>query len=362
MMKRIVFTVTNDLSYDQRMIRICTSLANSGYQVLLVGRRMPRSVPLQQRPFSQKRITCIFHKGFAFYAEYNLRLFFFLLFCRTSAICAIDLDTIIPCRLVAVIRKLPAIYDAHELFCEMKEIVLRPRIYRIWKWIERTNVPAFKFAYTVNQPIADEFRRMYGKTFGVIRNLPVLSPLAIPAKSERFIVYQGAVNEGRCFETLIPAMKEVNARLFICGDGNFMKQARQLAGEYGLNDRVIFKGKLEPAALRTFTESAYIGITLFDDRGLSNFYSLANRFFDYMHAGVPQLCVDFPVYRNIIEQHEFAVLVKDTSAPGLAAELNRLLSDDKLYNRLQQNCMEARNTLNWQQEEKALISFYKNVI
>lgn len=362
MMKRIVFTVTNDLSYDQRMIRICTSLANSGYQVLLVGRRMPGSVPLQQRPFSQKRLTCLFHKGFAFYAEYNLRLFFYLLFCRASAICAIDLDTILPCRKVAGIRKLPAVYDAHELFCEMKEIVSRPRIYRIWKWIERKNVPPFRFAYTVNEPIAEEFKRMYGKTFSVIRNLPVLAPLAIPAKSERFIIYQGAVNEGRCFETLIPAMREVNARLFICGDGNFMKQARQLVAECHLQDKVIFKGKLEPAALRAFTESAYIGITLFDERGLSNFYSLANRFFDYMHAGVPQLCVDFPVYRKIIEQYEFAILTKDTSATSLAAGLNRLLSDDQLYSRLQQNCMEARKMLNWQEEEKKLVSFYKNII
>src|SRR5690242_13208129 len=48
-MMKIVLTVTNDLNYDQRMIRICSSLASHGYQVLLVGRKMHASPPLLKR-------------------------------------------------------------------------------------------------------------------------------------------------------------------------------------------------------------------------------------------------------------------------------------------------------------------------
>nr|HPI55391.1 hypothetical protein [Chitinophagaceae bacterium] len=80
--KRIVLTVTTDLNFDQRMIRIATTLANAGYDVLLIGRLKPNSKPLQDRTYRQKRLPVFFQKGPAFYTEYNLRLFFYLLWVR----------------------------------------------------------------------------------------------------------------------------------------------------------------------------------------------------------------------------------------------------------------------------------------
>ncbi len=278
-MKQLVCTVTNDLSYDQRMIRICTSLSQAGYGVTLVGRKMQDSVPLREQPFRQKRLSCFFTKGKGFYIEYNIRLFFYLIISKINIICAIDLDTIMPCYGASVLKRIPRVYDAHELFCEMKEVVTRPGIYRFWKRIERFAVPRFPMGYTVNQPIADAFKEMYGVDYGVVRNVPVLQPLTIPVKKEKYILYQGTVNEGRSFETLIPAMKQVDARLIICGDGNFMEQARALVATHGLEERVLFKGRILPHELRDYTVNAWIGVTLFENKGLSNYYSLANRFF-----------------------------------------------------------------------------------
>jgi glycosyltransferase involved in cell wall biosynthesis len=360
-MKNLVFTVTNDLTYDQRMIRICRSLSDAGYQVLLVGRTMPGSKSLHSSAFAQKRLNCIFSKGKLFYAEFNLRLFFFLLFTKMDLVCAIDLDTILPCYLVSRLKKITRVYDAHELFCEMKEIVERPGIYKAWKWLERLTVPKFPFGYTVNQPIADQFRSMYGVEYHVIRNIAALEPLEIPVKTEKYILYQGAVNEGRSFETLIPAMLQVDARLIICGEGNFMPQVKAMVAKYGLQQKVIFKGKLEPTELRSYTTGAWIGITLFDKVGLSNYYSLANRFFDYLHAGIPQICVDYPVYHDLNNHLPFAVLINNLEPDIIAAAINRLLNDDLLYRSLQENALIVRQQLNWQNEEQKLISFYSEL-
>jgi glycosyltransferase involved in cell wall biosynthesis len=360
-MKNLVFTVTNDLTYDQRMIRICRSLAQAGYDVLLVGRTMPDSKPLSPVAFRQKRLRCFFRKGKFFYAEFNFRLFVFLLFTKMDLVCAIDLDTILPCYLVSRIRKTTRVYDAHELFCEMKEIVERPRIYKAWKWLEKKMVPRFSHGYTVNQPIANQFKLMYGMEYQVIRNLSTLEVLEIPVKSEKYILYQGAVNEGRSFETLIPAMKLVNARLIICGEGNFMTQAKALVAKYGLDQKIIFTGKIEPAQLRTYTVNAWIGITLFEKGALSNYYSLANRFFDYLHAGIPQICVDYPVYRDLNNPLPFAVLIGSLESDTIAAAINQLLNDDSLYETLQKHSLVIRQQLNWQNEEKKLISFYSKL-
>lgn len=378
-MANIICTVTNDLTYDQRMIRICTTLARQGYTVTLVGRRLKQSATFQQQPFKQKRLSVFFTKGPLFYAEYNLRLFFWLLFQKTDCICAIDLDTILPCLFASQLKGTKRVYDAHELFCEMKEIVTRPSRYRIWKAIERLSVPKFKHGYTVCQPIAQEFEKMYGVKYEVVRSVPFKTghrqkaegvrqtednlPLStLNLKPSTFFLYQGAVNEGRSFETLIPAMKHVDTPLHIYGDGNYLEQTQTLIHQNELQDKVQLKGKLKPSELKEITATAYAGITIFENNGLSNYLSLANRFFDYIQAGVPQLCMDYPSYRKINDEYEIALLIPDTKEETIAEGLLRLLNDKELYERLKANCRQAAAILNWQEEEKIVINFYKKLL
>lgn len=343
------------------MIRICTSLTEAGYYVKLIGYTLNDSKPLTQKPYKQKRIRCLFKTGKAFYIEYNIRLFFYLLFKKMDLICAIDLDTILPCFFISTMKSIPRVYDAHELFCEMQEIVSRPFIYKIWKRIEKFTVPSFKHGYTVNAIIADEFTKLYSVNYEIIQNSPALKELIIPEKKERYILYQGGVNEGRSFDTLIPAMKMVNAKLIIAGGGNYLEQTKKLVADNNLTDKVIFTGRLLPADLYNYTLNAWIGVTLFEDTGLSNYYSLANRFFDYMHAAVPQLCVNYPVYAEINKKYPVAVLIDNLDPENIAAKLNQLLGNDVVYNDLRQNCLLQREVYNWQAEEKKLIHFYKQL-
>jgi len=362
MKKRIVFAVTNDLSYDQRMQRICSSLFSQGYQVLLVGRKRKHSLLLKEEGFSQKRLRCLFDKGLLFYAEYNLRLLFFLLFVPTDAFCAIDIDTILPCWIASVVRRKKRVYDAHELFTEQKEIVTRKKVQRFWLFIERFCVPRFEHGYTVNYFIKEELGRRYGVNYGIIRNLPRYNATIPAIQQPPFIIYQGAVNEGRSFETLIPAMQKVNATLVICGEGNYYEQTKALVKQYALTDKVKLKGYVMPTDLRQLTPQAIFGITLFEATGLNQYYSLSNRFFDYMMAGIPQVCVNYPEYAMINNEFEIALLIEDTAVQTIADALNLLLEDAALYNKLQQNAIKARNTLNWEQEGMILNAFWQKIL
>jgi glycosyltransferase involved in cell wall biosynthesis len=360
--KKIICTVTNDLSFDQRMHRICSSLSAAGYEVVLTGRKRKSSRPLEPRSYNTVRLHCFFDKGKLFYAEYNLRLFFWLLLQRTNVYCAIDLDTILPNYFASVLRGKKRVYDAHELFCEMDEIRTRPAVYRMWKAIERFCVPRFSQGYTIGECYAEKFKRMYGVNYTVVRNATILQEETLQATSGDYILYQGAVNEGRCFETLIPAMKQVNIPLIICGEGNFYEQAQALAREHGVEDRVQFKGYVEPQALKNYTRKAMVGITLFTGQGKSNYFSMANRFFDYMHAGVPQLCVAYPEYQRVNRRYELAMLLEDTSSDAIAAALNRMTGDAALLQRMRAQALLARQEYCWQEEEKKLITFYRNLL
>lgn len=361
-MKSLTFTVINDLTYDQRMQRICNTLANAGYDVLLVGRKLPSSLPLAKRTYKQKRLYCFFTTGKLMYLEFNVRLLLYLLFISCDCFCAIDLDTILPNYFASELRGRNRVYDAHELFTEQKEIVTRPAVYKLWMKVEKFAVPKFTNGYTVNDFIANEFMRRYGVRYAVVRNLPQLSRFQpVPDKKDRFIIYQGAVNEGRSFETLIPAMRQINAGLKIYGHGNFFDKARQLIKHYKVEDKVELKGLIAPAELRKITPAAYAAVMLFEDTGLNQYHSLANRFFDYIMAGVPQICVAYPEYKALNEKYDIACLINNTAAETIATALNNLLNDNVYYKRLQQNCLKAREELNWQAEEKVLIDFYSKV-
>lgn len=360
-MKQLYFTVTNDLSYDQRMHRICTSLAEHGFRVTLVGRKLRHSSPLTQRPFAQKRIRCFFNKGFLFYAEYNIRLFFYLLFRKMDVVCAIDLDTILPCLFTSKLKKIQRVYDAHEYFTELKEVRTRPRVKKIWTLIERFAVPRFKKGYTVSEGLAAEFKKNYNRDYNVIRNLPVLKPLPDIQPGKPFLLYQGVVNEGRGFEYLIPAMKQVTCKLVICGDGNFMPQLKELIRENNVEDKIELKGMLPPEELLPVAVNAAIGLALAEKEGINQYLALPNKFFDYVHAGLPQLTMNYPEYARINSEYKVAILLDKLSADHIAIAITNALNNPPLLSELRSNCLHARTVFNWQKEEKILISFYEGL-
>ena len=383
-MSPIVFTVTNNLTYDQRMIRICTSLANQGYVITLVGVKNKNATALTTQPYTQKRLYCFFSKGFGFYAEYNIRLFFYLLFLKANVFCCIDLDTMLPIYVAGKLRNKKLVYDAHEYFSQQKEIITRPSVYKIWHWIERTFMPKFKLGYTVSYSIAKAFKELYNVNHEVVMNATVLNKkrhdlikdsevaeTKAPFGTSRFfregvwgsfILYQGAVNEARGLEFLIPAMQHVDAQLHIYGDGNYLAQTQQLIIQNNLANKVFLKGKVLPTELEQITLQATIGINLVENKGLNQYYSLANKFFDYMHAQVPQITMNFPEYKRINDYAEVAILLDDLKVETIANALNELLNNNQKYTLLQTNCIKAREQFNWGVEENKLISFYKKIL
>ncbi|HEX6848112.1 MAG TPA: glycosyltransferase [Chitinophagaceae bacterium] len=360
-MKKLIFTVTNDLSYDQRMQRICGSLADAGYEVLLVGRKLETSLPLSKTNYDRRRLKCWFNKGKLFYSEFNIRLFFFLLFKRMDCICAIDLDTILPCYYISKLKGIKRVYDAHEYFSQLDEVISRPGIYRFWHGIEKRMIPEFQYGYTVCEGLSNEFKRNYNANYKVIRNVPLLLEPVEQSATEDIILYQGAVNKGRGLEKIVLAMKNVNAKLWVCGNGNFMNEMRLVAKANGLDSKIDFFGMLSPDELRKRTAQAYIGVNPFERTGLNQYLSLSNKFFDYIHAGIPQVTMNYPEYKKINDQFKIAELIDDLETQSISNAINKLFRNKELYLQLKQNCLKAKEELNWQKEKDKLLNFYKEL-
>ncbi len=340
------------------MHRICNSLAENGYDILLVGRALKNSKELMHRNYQQKRLRCFINKGKLFYLEYTIRLFFFLLFHSHDVVCSIDLDTILPGYCSRQLKGTKQVYDAHEYFTQVPEVIQRKRVQAFWEFLEQRLVPRIKNAYTVNNSIAQLFFKKYKSNFEVIYNAPELQEHPLENNfSKKILLYQGALNASRGLEQLIYAMREIKAVLWIVGDGDLTEKLKKQVNECGLNNKIIFKGLIQPDELASITRQATIGINVSEQAGLSYFYSLNNKCFDYMHAGLPSVTNDFPEYRMINEKFKISVL-STCEEVLLINDINKLLNDEELYNNLKQNCLIASKYYCWQNEERKLLEFY----
>lgn len=325
---------------------------------MLVGRKLKKSLPFSA-PYRYKRFNLCFNHSFLFYAELNIRLFFYLLFSKSDILLANDTDTLPANFLASKIRRKKLIFDAHELFPEVPELVNRPKVKKVWEKIEGAFFPKLKNAYTVSGSIADYYKDRYGVNMEVIRNVPY-KRVDLPIKTkkkQKTILYQGALNKGRCLEYVIPAMKWIeNAELIIAGDGDIRAELEELTSSLKLDDKVTFLGKMLPDDFRELTPDADVGFCLLENMGLSYYFSLPNRIFDYLHAGVPVLASDFPEIKNFVEKHKTGLLTGSISPESIAEKLNEMLTNpiETIH------FAEIAKKYCWENEEKKLIAIIQN--
>lgn len=357
-LSKITFTVSNDIGHDQRMQRICHSLAHAGWDVTLVGRLKPASTQLSKSSFNIHRLGCYFHRGFLFYAEYNFRLLWYLLRADTEVISAVDLDTLMACSLASRLRGRKLYFDAHEIFTEVPELKGRGLVKAIWTWIGRRCINNRISCYTVNESLASILSRSYGVPFTAVYNYPVLSDhlTAMEIEGPLRLLYQGMVNQGRGVLEAIEAIKDQkDISLDIIGDGDIIQEVRSRVSQNPAAINLL--GYVSPKQLKLLTSDYHIGLNLLDASSDNYYYSSANKFYDYIMAGLPVITMGFPEYRKIIDEYELGVVVGDLKASTILDAVLQV-KDNYAYHRAQ--CLQARQKLQWSIEERKLIAIYSS--
>ena len=368
-MKKVSLSVINDLVTDNRVHKVAVSLQKMGFEPVLIGRLLPESQPVE-RVYRTHRMKLIFRKGAMFYFEYNLRLFFFLLTTKLDVLVSNDLDTLPANYFASLIKRKPLVYDSHEYFTEVPELLGRSMVKATWTWLEKLLVPRVDAAYTVCESIADVYRDLYKVNFKVVRNLPVctnaqnISPEA-PEKpgSHRIILYQGALNLGRGIEATIRAMQFIDgAELWLAGDGDLTAQLKQLVEELHLESKVKFLGRLPIGKLNAITRQADLGISLEEDLGLNYRFALPNKLFDYIQAGVPVLVSNLPEMRRIVEHYQIGAIAETHQRKDLAQKITSVLFDKEKNAIWKENLKVAAKELCWENEEEILREIYKSFL
>lgn len=384
-MQKIILSVTSDLVTDQRVHRMAQTLHNFGYEVVVFGRKKRSSKELALRDYKIKRTQLLFDKGFLFYAFYNIRLFLFLLFSKADILLANDLDTLFPNFLIAKWLKRKLIYDTHEYFTGVPELLERPFVKNIWKRIENYIFPKLKTVYTVNQSIANLYTKEYNVHVNVIRNLPLPTvetnpPIEnetfslIPARysetaiilnliyealqldSRKIVLYQGAINKDRGIEEMIAAMEFIqDASFVIIGNGDLYKSLKNKVKSLHYGNKIIMIGQVAMEFLPAFTKLATIGISIEKPTNINYIYSSPNKVVDYIQAGVPVLASRLVEIEHIISQYNIGSYIENHQPQHIAEILNKLLADSEKLKEWKANCKKASKELNWGVEEQKLL-------
>lgn len=361
--KQVIIAVTNDLVTDQRVNRVSLTLLQQGYNVTLVGRLLPDSRQVDT-PCRVKRFRLLFNKGSLFYANYNIRLFFYLLFRSYKIVLANDLDTLPACYLASFMRRKKLVYDSHEYYTEVPELVGRSFQRNTWKWFEQIILPKVKYSYTVCDSIAKIYNGLYGTNFEVIRNLPLKKNWEGPCQKadRKIIIYQGALNIGRGIELMIESMLHVhNAKLWIVGSGDIEDKLKALVKSYKLDEKVIFIGRVSFNELHDITCQASLGLSLEENIGLNYYYALPNKLFDYVQARIPVVVANLPEMRSLVLKYQIGEILDERGPQALANKINSILNDKIQYEIYRQNLGIAASELIWEKEEKILIELLKRV-
>lgn len=361
---RAIVTVINDLYSDRRVDKTCQELVNHGFEVTLLGRLLPGSPDLDNRPYYTHRFSMIFRSGIFMYVEIQIRLFIWLLTHKAHLFWSNDLDTLLPCLLVAKMRNAPVIQDSHEYFTGVPELVANPGKQKIWKSLERFSYPRVDELITVNESIANLFRQEYNREVHVIRNVPrkltfsnlkSRYELGIPEDKSILLLQGAGINMERGAEELIMAIDLLdNVMLYIIGSGDIIPELKKMVSDMHLGDKVGFKDRMPWNLLMQYTMHADIGFSLDKPLSLNYRYSLPNKLFDYIQAKTPVIVSDIVEVKKIVEEYDIGLVVNGHNPESISKAIRSALDDKARYQKWKENLKFAAAILNWEKENTIL--------
>ncbi|MCU0362908.1 MAG: glycosyltransferase [Bacteroidales bacterium] len=368
---KTVLAVTNCICFDQRVIKMASVIQDCGSEVTVAGRFRGLCCTSEILPFKSRRFRMLFKKGFLFYMFFNIRLFFFLLAGRFDVIVSNDLDTLLPSFLASRLKGIPLVFDSHEYFTGSRELMGRPLVRRFWKIIEQLILPRLEYVFTVSDSIAELYRQEYSVSPVVVRNLAPHSSSTETYSRDRIgirtgdllLVLQGTgINADRGAEELVDAVIETpGVSLLIVGRGDILGSLQLRVQAAGSDDKIKFVPPVVREELLKYTRMADAGVSLDKDRGINYRYSLPNKIFDYISAGVPVIASDLPEVSRIIRQYGCGILVGSVTVESVSAVLAGLVSNRGLLDGLRLKCREASLELNWEEESKKIRLVYDKV-
>jgi glycosyltransferase involved in cell wall biosynthesis len=370
--KRVAFSVTNCICFDQRVLKIAGEVEKLGCSIEIIGRRSSVCSDTVTVPFKTKRFVMFFKKGFLFYAFFNIRLFFFLLFHKFDLLVSNDLDTLLPNFVVSKLKRLPLVYDSHEYFTGLPELQNRPFVTGVWRRIEKAIFPGLKYVMTVSEPIASFYEKEYKVRPVVVRNLSRNAGEIVPFSryqlgirpEDLLAIIQGTgINIDKGAEELIEAVAMTeDVCLLVVGSGDIVPRLKEMVQNLDIGQKVRFIPSVKWDVLLKYTKASDIGMCIEKDTNLNYHYSLPNKLFDYIAAGIPVVVSDLPETRKIVIESGCGITLSSVTPEQISYTFCELIKNPDKLAMFKLKAIKASEKLNWENESLKVEEFYKLVL
>lgn len=349
----------------------CASLSRYGHQVIYVTSNMnAKSVNVSND--SVKVITVKLQRT-------NKKLPF-LLYCREikRVLSSLDADVyhfheVVLLSVLLYMRKQGkhVIYDMHEdsprdmqpSLCRRRGKVLGTLLARIIEIYENYCIRKADYVITATPYIEKRCKRLTS-TVCCIANYPIINKISNESCREvagnivkaSQICYCGSLTEDRNISMYVRMMSYINGKLLLAGllDDSYKRELENIESW----DKVEYLGYLDRAGVNRLYRESDVGLCIL--KNLPNtYYSLPIKLFEYMEAGLPIVCSDFPIWRDIVEGNNCGLTVPYNDLESAVKAVQYILDNPMTAFVMGENGRKAvKEKYNWETEEKKLLQIY----
>ncbi|MBI5670293.1 MAG: glycosyltransferase [Chloroflexi bacterium] len=377
----ICMVVHNRVDHDSRVQREAAALAAQGWHVVVVGVAMDGDIPPETEVMDGYTVVYVaprlLRRWLPGKTGKRLRILasWVLVARRLRQINARvyhghDFTGLLSIAL-AGIRRRPVVYDSHELFFDMKiggQFRLND-LMRLLRPLEKVLARRAAAVITVNDSLADHLAQkldiprplVLWNTVDLRRSEPPAATFPLDGKS--VVVHSGGMSYGRHLPELVAALAHLppEVGLVLLGDGYLKDSLLQQAQSLGIADRVAVVPTVPVKTVAPTLAQAQVAAVLISSAATSFHFSLPNKLFEAIAAGLPVVASPIPEVKALVDRYGLGLTCDPTDPAAIAAAIRTILQPEQ-YKRFRTNAEKAREELNWEHEEKKLIALYQRLL
>ncbi len=268
----------------------------------------------------------------------------------------------------------PVIYDVHESFLDvLSERAWMPKWARsitrcVWDHLERRLVRKSAAVVVVTDVIARRYAYLHHNV-RVIANYPDVEnfDLSCPVEQRGMTcVIAGSITPEcgiiQVFRaTALLKKRSIDVRLAMAGrpvSDAYLASLLEQAEHLGVRQQVEYQGELSKKDAILFQRTAAIGLAITLPFG-NCMAGLPNRLVEAMALGLPVVCSNFPVYREVAGSSDAGILVNPLDPESIADAIEFLVRNPDICREMGENGKRAvRERFNWNLERHKLFEMY----
>lgn len=271
-------------------------------------------------------------------------------------------------------QNIKIVFDSHEdipaqiLEKEWMPSIFRKFISNCFQKYQEVFLKHFDYLIGVTPHVVNKLKKINNKT-EMITNFPVFEEESDSISENNnvpnnILCFAGGIQEQWNHQRILSVLKDVDAEYLLCGSGD--ESYIEKLKTYPEWSKVKYMGKISFEEVGKIYIKSSVGMAILSYSPNTNYEkgTLGNtKIFEYMQAGLPVICSDFELWKEIVEKNNCGICVNPTDVQEIKKAVIYLLQNPTIRKKMGQNGRKlVREKLNWNVESSKLATIYTNLL